>query len=198
MMEAINNLNQQLGENDNLLIFYAGHGVRLNNDKVESGYWLPVNADAPPRDTNWVSNEFLTRHLARLKAKRVLVVADSCYAGLLSSSPDILMLGQAQNSVEFLKYKADKRSRLLLTSGGDQPVLDSAGNKHSIFAQAFLDSLKNNTGIMTGPQLYKDVRDQVAKDSQAADFKQVPEYKAIKGAGHEVGEFFFVRQSKQG
>lgn len=192
IMEAINNLNQQLTENDNLLIFYAGHGVRLANQKIESGYWLPTNADAPPRDTNWVPNEFVTRHLARLNAKRVLVVADSCYAGLLSSSPDFLMLGQQQNSAEFLKYKADKRSRLLLTSGGDKPVLDSAGQKHSIFAAAFIDTLKSNKDIMTGPQLFQSIRDRVVKESAAANYKQVPEYKAIKGAGHEVGEFFFV------
>lgn len=196
LMEAINNLSQQLTDKDNLLIFYAGHGVRLQNEQIESGYWLPSNADAPPRDTNWVSNEFITRHLARLKAKRVLVVADSCYAGLLSSSPDFLMLGDTQNSVEFLKYKANKRSRLLLTSGGDQPVLDSAGEKHSIFASAFIETLKNNKEIMTGPQLFKSVHAQVVKDSKEADFEQEPQYKAIKGAGHEVGEFFFVPQNK--
>ena len=100
------------------------------------------------------------------------------------------------NSVEFLKYKADKRSRLLLTSGGDQPVLDGVGEQHSIFAQAFLDSLRTNKGIMTGPELFKAVKSQVVDNSQQdANFDQQPEYKAIKGAGHEVGEFFFVRQA---
>ena len=196
IMEAINNLNEQLDEEDNLLIFFAGHGIRLQNENLESGYWLPTNADAPPRDTNWISNEFITRHLSRIKAKRVLVVADSCYAGLLSSSPDLLMLGADQNNIEFLKYKANKRSRLLLTSGGDEPVLDSAGNKHSIFASAFIDTLKNNNDIMTGPQLYKAVQARVIKESTKAEFKQEPEYKAIKGAGHEVGEFFFVPKQK--
>ena len=194
IMEAINNLNQQLKEEDNLLIFYAGHGYRLQNEHVESGYWLPTNADAPPRDTNWVSNEFVTRHLARLKAKRVLIVADSCYAGLLSESPDFLLAGNNSNDLEFIKYKANKRSRLLLTSGGDQPVLDSAGDKHSIFAKAFIETLSNNDEIMTGPQLFKSVHDQVVEESAKADFPQEPQYKAIKGAGHEVGEFFFIPQ----
>ena len=195
IMEAINNLNQQLTENDNLLIFYAGHGVRLHDEQLESGYWLPRNADAPPRDTNWVSNEFITRHLARLKAKRVLVVADSCYAGLLSSSPDFLFAGSQQNSPEFLRYKAERRSRLLLTSGGDKPVLDGSGeDRHSIFASAFIDTLKNNTDIMTGPELFKAVHERVVRESAEVDFEQEPQYRAIKGAGHEVGDFFFVPQ----
>lgn len=197
IMEAINNLNNQLTENDNLLIFYAGHGVRLDNNQLESGYWLPSNADAPPRDTNWIANEFVTRHLARLNAKRVLVVADSCYAGLLSSSPDFLILGDQQNNAEFLRYKAGKRSRLLLASGGDQPVLDSNNSQHSIFASAFVDTLKNNKEIMTGPDLFKAVHARVVKESAAANFEQEPQYRAIKGAGHEVGDFFFVPQKKR-
>lgn len=197
IMEAINNLNKQLTEDDNLLIFYAGHGVRLDNEQMESGYWLPSNADAPPRDTNWISNEFVTRHLARLNAKRVLVVADSCYAGLLSSSPDFLILGDQQNNAEFLRYKASKRSRLLLASGGDQPVLDSNNSQHSIFASAFVDILKNNDNIMTGPDLFKAVHERVVRESAAADFEQEPQYRAIKGAGHEVGDFFFVPQKKR-
>ncbi len=196
VMEAINNLNAQLTDKDNLLIFYAGHGVTVQTGELESGYWLPTNADAPPRDTNWVSNEFITRHLARLNAKRVLVVADSCYAGLLSSSPDFLMLGDNANSVEFLKYKADKRSRLLLTSGGNLPVLDraNANSKNSIFAKAFIRTLKENEGIMTGPEIYRSISDQVKSESKTAQFDQEPAYKVIKGAGHEVGEFFFVKQ----
>src|SRR5690606_6770836 len=86
-MRAINELNDQLTEEDNLLIYYAGHGSRIRSGEYEAGYWLPVNANAPPDDTFWVSNEFVTRHLARLKAKRIMVVADSCFAGLLSNAP---------------------------------------------------------------------------------------------------------------
>ena len=81
MLKAINDLNAVLKPEDNLLIYYAGHGARLQNAKNESGYWLPVNAEPPPKDTFWVPNEQITGHLGRLPAKRVLVVADSCYAG---------------------------------------------------------------------------------------------------------------------
>ncbi|MDY6949098.1 MAG: caspase family protein, partial [Pseudomonadota bacterium] len=79
MLKAINDLNSVLEPDDNLLIYYAGHGARLQSGKSESGYWLPVNADAPPKDTFWVPNEQITGHLGRLPARRVLVVADSCY-----------------------------------------------------------------------------------------------------------------------
>lgn len=196
VMKAINQLNEQVGEDDNLLIFYAGHGTRISAGELEAGYWLPRNANTPPDDTFWVSNEFVTRHLARLKAKRVMIVADSCYAGLLSSSQGYLFMSEKANySDEYIRYKLPKRSRLLLSSGGDQPVLDNQGQGHSVFARAFLDALEQSKGIITGPELFLKIKNQVSTKAASVGFDQTPEFKPIKGAGHEVGDFFFVRQS---
>jgi hypothetical protein len=195
VMQAINDLNDIVGENDNLLIFYAGHGSRLESGKNETGYWLPSNAEQPPRNTFWVPNEFVTGHLARIKAKRVLVVADSCYAGLLSTEPSFLLVGDnapQYTNPQFLKLKLTKRSRLLLSSGGDSPVLDGGAGSHSVFARAFLDALDANAGVMGGPDLFLKIRDQVRAAAARANFSQTPEFKTIKAAGHEVGDFFFV------
>lgn len=193
VMKAINNLNSRLKAEDNLLIFYAGHGSRVSSGETEEGYWLPVNAELPPADTFWVSNEFVTRHLSRIKAKRVLVVADSCYAGLLSSAPSYLFLGgDAERSKKYLQYKLAKKSRLILSSGGDKPVLDNAGQGNSVFARAFLQVLKSNNEVLAGPQLFTQLRDRVKRGAKVVGYNQVPVFKAIKGAGHEVGDFFFV------
>ena len=198
LMEAINDLYSIVGENDNLLIFYAGHGSRLMSGSNEIGYWLPSNAEAPPRNTFWVANEFLSAHLARLKARRVLVVADSCYAGLLSSEPSFLLLGadtQNYKNMDFFKMKLKKRARLLLSSGGDSPVLDGGGGANSAFAKAFFDALEQNEDLISAPQLYVNVKDRVTMAAQAFDFEQEPDFKTIKSAGHEVGDFFFVPQA---
>jgi uncharacterized coiled-coil protein SlyX len=195
IMKAINDLYDVVGEEDNLLLFYAGHGNRLTTGGAEIGYWLPANAEAPPRNTFWVANEFVTGHLSRIRAKRVLVVADSCYAGLLSAEPSFLMVGDSgpqYSNMEFLKFKLGKRSRLLLSSGGDQPVLDEGGGQHSVFAKAFLDELEKNDRLLPSPELFLRLRDQVEERAAAIKFEQTPEFKTIKSAGHEVGDFFFV------
>lgn len=197
MLKALNDLNAVLKPDDNLLIYYAGHGERLANGKTESGYWLPVNADAPPKDTFWVPNEQITGHLGRLPARRVLVVADSCYAGLLSTDPGYLFMNsKVSYTKEYVAYKLPKRARLLLTSGGDAPVLDQGGGDNSVFADAFLDALENNTGILSSPELYSRVRKRVETAAATNEFVQTPEFKSIKGAGHEVGDFFFVPRAK--
>jgi hypothetical protein len=197
MLKALNDLNAVLKPEDNLLIYYAGHGERLGSGKAQSGYWLPVNADAPPKDTFWVPNEQITGHLSRLPAKRVLVVADSCYSGLLSTDPSYLFMNdQTSYSRDYVAYKLPKRSRLLLTSGGDAPVLDEGGGGNSVFARAFLDELENNTGILSSPELFSRVRKRVELAAAHNKFVQTPEFKSIKGAGHEVGDFFFVPKAK--
>lgn len=199
MLKALNDLNSVLKPEDNLLIYYAGHGERLagGSGKAQAGYWLPVNADAPPKDTFWVPNEQITGHLGRLPAKRVLVVADSCYAGLLSTDPSYLFMNdKVSYSKDYVAYKLPKRARLLLTSGGDAPVLDVGGGGNSVFARAFIDELEANTGILSSPELFSRLSKRVEVAAATNKFVQKPEFKSIKGAGHEVGDFFFVPRSK--
>lgn len=194
VMKAINELHSVLTENDNLLIYYAGHGSMINIGERDTGYWLPINADPPPNDASWVSNEFISNHLGRIQAKRVLVIADSCYGGLLSSAPGHLFFGQStiSSNAEYIKYKLPRRSRLLLSSGGDKPVIDDGGSNHSVFAQELIDALRGNTGVLSAPDLYASIREPVKVRAASNKFVQEPVYKSIKGAGHEVGDFFFV------
>jgi uncharacterized protein len=193
MLKALNDLNDVLKPDDNLLIYYAGHGARLQTNFEVAGYWLPINSEAPPKDTFWVPNEQITAHLARLAAKRILVVADSCYAGLLSTDPSYLFAGGSGGyTKEYIAYKLPKRSRLLISSGGDQPVLDNGGGANSVFAQAFIAELEANQGVLPTPELFSRLSKRVATDAAQNKFVQKPEFKSIKGAGHEVGDFFFV------
>jgi hypothetical protein len=94
--------------------------------------------------------------------------------------------------MDYVKYKLPKRARLLLASGGDQPVLDRGGEGNSVFAHAFLDVLSANDGVLSTPALFTKVQERVKEGAARNGFSQVPEFKAIKAAGHEMGDFFFV------
>ena len=87
-----------------------------------------------------------------------------------------------------------KRSRMVMTSGGLEPVLDGVGGQHSVFAKVFMEVLQANGGVMLGRDLFRQLQLQVNAMAQRADVPQVPEYAPIKYAGHEGGEFFFVRK----
>ena len=87
---------------------------------------------------------------------------------------------------------AKTRSRSVLTSGGLKPVLDSGSSGHSVFANAFFEVLKQNTEIMEGYKIYRQVSDRVKQQAAQYNIEQSPQYAPILHAGHEAGEFFFV------
>jgi TPR repeat protein/uncharacterized caspase-like protein len=188
ILYALNELREKLSETDNLLIYYAGHGEldTVNN----RGYWLPVDADKHV-NANWISNVAITDIVNAMKAKHVMVVADSCYSGTMSGTS----LSRASVSLplemqkEWIEAMAEVKARTVLTSGGVQPVLDLGGGEHSIFAQAFLAALENNKGLLEGHALYLDVLKQIRVPLARVNQEQTPQYAPIQHAGHEAGEF---------
>ena len=179
---ALNRLRSQLKTRDNLLIYYAGHGW-LDREGDE-GYWLPIDAQLG-NTVNWVSNSSITTMLRGMKAKHVLIVADSCYAGKLARG-----LHTVKKSPDYLYRISSKRARSVLSSGGLEPVVDSGANGlHSVFASAFLTVLLENDHIMDGTQLFSSIRRPVMLYSY-----QTPEYMDLRKAGHDGGDFIFVRK----
>ena len=181
MIDAFDKLREELGKNDNLLIYYAGHGWF---DEAEGrGYWQPVNARLNRR-SNWMSNARLTDSIKALQAKHVMVVADSCYSGVLTRSIKV-----AERTIDYIERMASRRTRVVLTSGGLEPVMDSGGGEHSVFAEQFLKVLENNTGVLDGTQLFEKVRRPVVLAAP-----QTPQYSDIRFSGHDGGDFLFVRK----
>ena len=189
ILSAINDLRAILKKSDNLLIYYAGHGDL--DESNEKGFWLPVDAE-PGNSANWLSNTAISDQLNTMKANHVMVVADSCYAGTLSTASvarQNLNLSDEDIS-SWLDVMTDVKARTVLTSGGVRPVLDSGGGKHSVFAKAFINVLKKNKRVLDGNSLFVSILGDVRRDSRAMAHEQIPDYGAIKYAGHEAGEFF--------
>ncbi|MDX1733835.1 MAG: caspase family protein [Halioglobus sp.] len=194
ILSAMEKLREELTEDDNLLIYYAGHGEL---DEVNTrGHWLPVDAEENSR-ANWISNVAISDILNSMSANKVLVVADSCYSGSMTRSTLARLDAGRSNQawVSWLKKQANSHSRLLFSSGGVAPVLDGGGGKHSIFAKALLDVLRNNEGVLEGRQVHAQVAQAVNYAALAAQFDQTPQYAPIKFAGHEGGDFLFVAQN---
>ena len=190
ILSALNDLRETLTANDNLLIYYAGHGEL--DDVNNRGHWLPVDAE-PGNSTNWISNVSISDILNTMPAKHVMVVADSCYAGTLSmaSVPRINVDMSPEAHAEWVKIMSKARARTVLTSGGVAPVLDGGGSGHSVFARAFIDTLNKADGIVEGHSVYREVLGKVRVRARELNHDQVPEYAPARYAGHEAGEFFF-------
>jgi hypothetical protein len=119
-----------------------------------------------------------------MKAKHVMVVADSCFSGTITRGIKI-----EQRTPEWLETIVKKKARTALTSGGLEPVMDSGGGNNSVFANSFLSILRDNDGVLDASQLFSQLRPKVMVNSD-----QTPEYGDIHRAGHDGGDFLFVRQ----
>jgi uncharacterized caspase-like protein len=187
IITALDEIRLNLTQEDNLLIYYAGHGIL--DSAADEGYWLPL--DAKEHSTlNWISNSKITATIKAMEAKHVIVVADSCYSGKLirsGRSPFERGIG-VRKKRNYYETMSAKRSRTVMCSGGLEPVADGAGtSRHSVFASAFMDVLAANEAIIDGTQLFSKLRRPVILNAD-----QTPEYSDIRKAGHDGGDFLFV------
>ena len=183
ILGALANYRKTLKPNDNLMIYYAGHGIV--DSVTEEGFWLPVDAeqDVP---TNWISNADITNMLKAIRARHVMVVSDSCYSGTLVRATDA-ELRTSEEDTAWVKRVSRKRSRTALASGSLEPVLDGGGGDHSVFAKAFLGALRTNSSVLDGQTLFRNIRGPIALEAD-----QTPRYSDIRRAGHEGGDFLLV------
>ena len=181
ILRLVSDLRKKISEKDNLLIYYAGHG-HLDEGAGE-GYWLPVDAD-PEDPSNWLMTDQIVGQIRAMSAKHVLIVSDSCFSGVLTRGIKIV-----EKTPSYIARMINSKARLALTSGGLEPVADSGGSGHSVFAAKFISLLEANRSVLDGTQLFSELRPEVMLNSD-----QTPEYGRIRKAGDAGGDFLFVRQ----
>ena len=186
-LDAIINFTKNRDKQDNILIFYAGHGQL--EKKQKRGYWLPTDAGTT-QDSKWISNLNIKDLIGASDAKHILLIVDSCFSGSL-------MRGSGQNkSVEKLTASSIKRlqvkkTRLVITSGGNEEVADGIGDsKNSVFAEPLIKALKENNSVIRSIELFQTVQNYVINNAN-----QTPEHSLIHGTGHNGGEFLFFPKS---
>ena len=79
-----------------------------------------------------------------------------------------------------------KKTRIVFTSGGEEPVMDSDGGKHSLFADQLIRTLRNNNKVMLSYGLFQEVKNYVTQYSV-----QTPNRAELYNIGHDGGEFLF-------
>ena len=188
ILKQMNKLRQNLLPEDKLLIYYAGHGYF--NKETEKAYWLPIDAEMNDT-TNWIIADTITSSIKTISAKHILIVSDSCYSGTLTRRRVAIDLSSRNSRKYFLNKMFSKKARVLISSGGNEPVIDDNGSGHSVFADAFIKALKNNKhSFITAEELFiSNIKEQVAGNAN-----QIPEYQLIRNSGHSGGDFIFVKK----
>lgn len=187
IFRALDDIARESTPDDAVFVFYAGHGKQLktalpNGSAFVKTYWVPSNARADNGDADWVSADDINTKIARIRARHVLLVSDSCYAGSLNRSGDDSISLQKAEPDRYLSEMSRKPSRYLLASGGNHPVDDGQGN--SPFAQALLSVLRNPPApAFTLQQVFPELQKRVSNTTN-----QTPEFPPLRGDAGAAGD----------
>ena len=174
IIEELNKIAGDAKPDDYVLLFYAGHGYLMEDIKM--GFWIPVDASVKTAK-GWISNQDISKMLAAIPANQLILISDSCFSGTLTKEQKVADIQPGQHE-EIVK----RRSVVVLSSGGDEPVSDEGKDGHSIFAWNLINTLKDIGGVTPGVQVWKTVHKEVKKD-----YPQEPQYGAVVSAGHSGG-----------
>jgi tetratricopeptide (TPR) repeat protein len=163
---------------DNLLIFYAGHGIWVEKEK--KGYWLLV--DAKRNDsTTWLQNKDVLNLIAKLPSRHTLLITDACFSGGVFKSRSI-----GKDAPAALKTINEKISRVAITSGNDTEVPDE-----SVFMKYLVKALtENKEKYLTAQKMFiTQIMEAVMTET-----KTEPRYGTLELAGHVGGDYIFSKK----
>ena len=185
---ALRELAAEAKEKDSVLIYYAGHGKR--DELLKSGWWIPSDArDGDP--VTYLENTAVQAVIAGMRARHVLLISDSCYAGTLFGRGRNL---PPERNERFYLQQYNRRSRWGMTSGNDGPVEDLGYEGHSLFAYLLLRELRENEKpFIITQEIFTRIAPSVGNNSE-----QSPVCKPIRNAGDLDGQFVFVASSASG
>ena len=182
---------RNVGNDDRIVVFFAGHGHTVPAHRGEIGYLLPVDGD-PSDLSTLIRWDDLTRNADLIPAKHMFFVMDACYGGLALTSRPVQTGG-----MRFLRDMLQRFSRQVLTAGkADETVADSNGPRpgHSLFTGHLLDALEGGAtgeGVVTASGVMTYVYRKVARDHYS---RQTPHYGFLDGDG----DFVFAADALKG
>jgi outer membrane protein OmpA-like peptidoglycan-associated protein len=170
---------RNLTTNDNLLIFYAGHGYY--DEKIKQGYWWPKDVQVE-FNSNSISNSDIKESIKAINSAHTLVITDACFGGSLTR--DASAIKNADMGLQLL-YKYP--SRQVMTSTTLKAVPDE-----SQFLLYLLKRLsENQEQFLPAGELFNSLKVAVTSNSGS-----IPQFEAIKDTGHEGGDFIFISKSQ--
>lgn len=188
--KAVATAADELGPDDALVFFFAGHGQVVEQPGAgEVGYLVPADAALDLKLTGrrqaWreqaVNVHELLARASLSQARHVLFVLDSCKSGIATGRGGATLDARSAHSVL-------RRSRAVLAAARrDQSAVELLSGAHGRFTQAVLTRLGTSEPAST-LDLYQEVSKKVAHDTHG---EAIPQFGQIEGDGM----FVFIPRS---
>lgn len=215
-------LPEQVGKDDRVFFYFAGHGTAADGDDGPAGFILPADAD-PTDEATLIPMTDLQAALDGLPCRHLLLVLDCCFSGAFKWSSqyrDVARIMPKKIYKErFDRFIVDPAWQVITSAAYDQKALDVLGDQaigargttesadetqHSPFAQALFEGLSGQAdakldpsgegdGVITATELYSYIRDQVEPET----IEEGQQLRQTPGffplKKHDKGEFIFLK-----
>jgi hypothetical protein len=170
LKEELNWLARMAQEDDLVVIFLASHGTARNMDTADVNYVVTTDTELQPQDSLFatampmVDLSDIVR--SRIKARRTVILLDTCHSGAatVSAKERALGLADAAPSRGALERIGQGIGRAIVASSSeDQVSYEGAPYQNGYFTHFLLDALRQNGGMNNIQQVYTFVREQVSK-----------------------------------
>ena len=183
MKAAMRTFASQVQGGDEVLFFFAGHGVQLGS----TNYLLPTDiggeSEAQVRDES-IQLQRILDDMSERKAKFTLAMIDACRDNPFKSS------GRAIGGRGLAPTTAATGQMVIFSAGTGQQALDKLNNadknKNGLFTRIFVQEMQKPSQSID--RVVKNVRNQVAELAKSVGHEQVPAiYDQV------LGDFYFKK-----
>jgi hypothetical protein len=169
----------KLTKDDNLVIFFAGHGFVRGQGNNREGYWRTSSSIDPSSDVGSISNSDLVSKLKQINAGHILVISDACFGGSLLIPERVEDLVSVERDASKLYAK---KSREAISSAGLQETPDN-----SVFFEEMLKIFNDQSfKYLSAEELFINLQNNLRNNIK-------PVYGTIQGLGDNRGNFYFIR-----
>jgi hypothetical protein len=179
--QAIRDFRQNLSGGDEVLFFYAGHGVQLGN----ANYLLPTDVQGDQEDQvkdDAILLQKVLDDLEEKKTKFALAVIDACRDNPFKSK------GRAIGGRGLAPTSAATGQMIMFSAGSGQQALDRLGDndkeKNGLFTRIFVkEMIKPGLSV---DRVLRNVRNEVVRLARSVGHEQTPAL-----YDQAIGEFYF-------
>ena len=188
-------LPDRVGPADQLLVYFAGHGIARGDEEAgPQGYLIPHDA-TPQEEASWISMQWLREALDKLPCRHLLVILDCCFAGSFrwASSRDFAVAPHRLYHSQYERFLRGTAWQVLTSATQDERASDitpwkgnfrDTGARHSPFAEALLRGLSGDAdaargastgdGVITASDLYLFIYQVFHEKSLGSELRQTP------------------------
>ena len=163
------------GPNTTAVVYFSGHGGRIEIDSQVKHYLIPHNCDLSNLDGTAISSSDLTEMLRAIKAQRLVCFFDSCYSGGVGETKGVKV------GLPTFKHGPEKDYYNQLAQGSGRVIIASSRSSelsrilpemnNSLFTHYLLEILqgeapRQSDGLIRVVDIFRYIAEKVPQQSQ--------------------------------